>query len=189
MAAVEVFGLSIYVWIAAVSLLFLIILAAIGSFGVDFGGDADVDLDYGEFTGPGISPLSPPLLATFGTAFGAIGALLELGGWSTVLTAVGASLGALLIAVGMFLFVAKFLVRAQASSEASSDVDPASLVGREGQIMVPIQPGAQGQVLVITPERGRTLLPAVSTEAIPRDAIVEILGFAGGAANVRKKAS
>ncbi|HKZ62963.1 MAG TPA: NfeD family protein [Thermoplasmata archaeon] len=185
MAAVEVFGLSIYVWIAAVSLLFLIILAAIGSFGVDFGGDADVDLDYGEFTGPGISPLSPPLLATFGTAFGAIGALLELGGWSTVLTAVGASLGALLIAVGMFLFVAKFLVRAQ----ASSDVDPASLVGREGQIMVPIQPGAQGQVLVITPERGRTLLPAVSTEAIPRDAIVEILGFAGGAANVRKKAS
>src|SRR3990172_6469448 len=185
MAAVEIFGLSIYIWIAAISLLFLIIIGALGSFGFDFGGDADVDLDYGEFTGPGISPLSPPLLATFGTSFGAIGGLLELGGFGALPTAAGAVGGALLLSIGMYLFVAKFLIR----SQTSSDVDPASLVGRDGQVLVPIQPGAQGQVLVITPERGRTLLPAVSTETIPRDAIVEILGFAGGAANVRKKAS
>lgn len=182
---VVIFGLSLYVWISAVSLLFLIILAAMGSFGLDFGGDADVDFDYGEFTGPGISPLSPPLLATFGTAFGAIGALLELSGQGPLPAAVGAAIGALVIAVGMFLFVAKFLVAAQ----ASSDVDAARLVGREAQVMVPVRPGAQGQILVITPERGRTLLPAVSVEEIPRDALVEILGFAGGAANVRKKAS
>lgn len=183
MALVEVLGLSIYIWIAAVSLLFLIILAAIGSFGLDFGGDVDADLDYGEFTGPGISPLSPPLLATFGTAFGSIGALLELGNLGTLPTAIGATLGALSIALGLFYFVARFLVRAQ----ASSDVEPAKLVGRDAQVMVPIRPGAQGQVLVITTERGRTLLPAVAAEEVPRDALVEILGFVGGVANVRRK--
>src|SRR3970040_307335 len=125
MAAVEIFGLSIYIWIAAISLLFLIIIGALGSFGFDFGGDADVALDYGEFPGPGISPLSPPLLATFGTSFGAIGALLELSGTGAIGTAVGAALGAVLISAGMFVLVQKFLVRSQTTSE----VKPEDLVG------------------------------------------------------------
>ncbi len=180
---VEVLGLSLYVWIALVSLLFLILLAAMGSFGLDFGGDADVDLDYGEFSGPGISPLSPPLIATFGTAFGSIGSLLELSGLTAVPVAVAAMAGALLISGGMFYFVARFLVR----SQASSDVIPEALVGRAAQVIVPIRPDSQGQILVITEERGRTLLSAMSPEEVPRDAIVEILSFSGGVANVRKK--
>ncbi|HEV8595834.1 MAG TPA: hypothetical protein VGR51_09930, partial [Thermoplasmata archaeon] len=75
--AVEVLGITIYVWIAIVAFLFLVAIAVMGSFGADFG-HADGGFDYGD-TGPGISPISPPLLATFGTGFGSIGALLEIG--------------------------------------------------------------------------------------------------------------
>jgi len=181
--AFEILGMSIYLWIALISLVFLVVLVGMGGFGFDFGGDADVDLDYGEFTGPGISPLSPPLLATFGTSFGSIGALLELSGTGAIGTAVGAALGAVLISAGMFVLVQKFLVRSQTTSE----VKPEDLVGRAAQVMIPMQGGRQGQILVITEERGRTLLPAVAAEDLPRNETVEILGFSGGVANVRKK--
>ena len=89
----------------------------------------------------------------------------------------------MVISGGMFLFVARFLVRSQASTEVSEE----RLIGGKGQVTVPILPGSQGQILVITEERGRSLFPAVAAEAIPRDAIVEILGFTGGVANVRRK--
>lgn len=187
MAAPILLGLSLYVWIALISLLFLIVLVALGGYGLDIGGDVDadvdMDLDYGDFSGPGISPLSLPLVAAFGTTFGAVGALAESAGATDIITALSATGAAVLIAGAMYWAVGKFLVRAQASTE----VKPATLIGRDAQVTVPIQPGAQGQILVITEERGRSLFPALGTEDIPRDAIVEITGFTGGVANVRKK--
>ncbi len=180
-------GLSVYLWIALISLLFLIVLAFTGSYGLDVGHDVDVgggvDHDFGQFTGSGISPLSPPLVAAFGTTFGAVGALLDLQGFSAFVTALGAAAGAAFVSFGLFYFVQRFLV----ASQTSSDVQPESLVGKDAHVIIPIRPGIQGQILILTPERGRSLFPAISQEEIPRDAVVEILGFAGGVANVRKK--
>jgi len=185
MPAPVLIGLSLYAWIALVSLLFLVVLVALGGYGLDIGGDvdADVDLDYGEFGGPGISPLSLPLVAAFGTTFGSVGALLEAAGVGDVPTAIVAVASAFSLGGVMYWAVGKFLVKAQ----ASSDVRPEALVGRDAQVTVPIRPDSQGQILVITEERGRTLFSAIGTEDLPRDAIVEILGFTGGVANVRKK--
>ncbi len=181
--AFPILGLSVYVWIAIISLVFVVLLAAFGGYGLGGDVDVDTDLDYGEFAGPGISPLSPPLVAAFGATFGSVGALLELEGLSPFLVAFLAALSGVIISVGLFFGIQKFLVRAQ----ASSDVNPQALVGRDAQVMIPLRTGAQGQILIITEERGRTLFPAVAGEDIGRDSIVEIVGFAGGVANVRKK--
>jgi len=52
---------------------------------------------------------------------------------------------------------------------------------------VAIQPGRLGQVLVVTEERGRTLMPAIADETIPTDAAVTIIEIAGGSARVKKR--
>lgn len=183
--AVVLLGLSIYLWIALISLIFLVVLTVLGGHGLDVGGDLDTDVDFGQFSGPGISPLSLPLVAAFGTTFGSIGALLETQEFSALVVAGSATVSALLVAGGLFIFVERFLVR----SQTSSDVHPAELVGRSAQVMVPIRRGATGQILVMTEERGRTLFPAAAEDEIPREAVVEILGFSGGVANVRRKTS
>jgi len=182
--AFALLGVSIYIWIGVIAFLFLLILVVLGDFGVG-GGDVDVggDLDYGEFVGPGISPLSPPLLATFGSTFGAMGAILERQGVDPLPVAFLSGVAGMAASVGMFFVVQKYLVRAQ----TSSDVHPEELVGRDAQVLIPIGRGQSGQILIITPERGRTLFSAIAEEEIPRDSIVEILGFVGGVANVRKK--
>jgi len=187
MAAPLLLGMSLYVWIAMISLLFLVVLVALGGYGMDIGGDIDADvdvgLDYGDFSGPGISPLSLPLVAAFGTTFGSVGALLETAGATDLITAATAAICAVLISGAMYWAVSKFLVRAQ----ASTDVHPQALVGRDAQVVIPIHPGTQGQILIITEERGRSLFSAIAGEDIGRDTVVEITGFTGGIANVRKK--
>ncbi len=183
--AFEVFGMSVYVWIAMISILFLIVLAVLGGYGFDTDADVDGGLDYGEFSGPGISPLSLPIVAAFGASFGSLGALFDRAGFSTLFVPVLAATGAIVVSAALFFGVQKYLVRAQ----ASSDVQPNTLLGHDAQVTVPIRENAQGQILVITDARGRTLFPAKANEDITRDTIVEIIGFAGGVANVRKKAS
>lgn len=183
--AFEILGMSVYVWIALISILFLIILAVMGGYGFDTDTDVDAGLDYGEFSGPGISPLSLPIVAAFGASFGSLGALFDRAGLGSLLVPVLAAVGAVVVSTGLFFGVQKYLVRAQ----ASSDVQPNALLGHDAQVTVPIRQDSQGQILVITDARGRTLFPAKAGEDIARDEIVEIVGFAGGVANVRKKAS
>jgi len=84
--------ISVYLIIAIVCAVLLAVTVALGGLidHVDFGGHDfdigghDVDMggvdaggDYGEFHGPGISPLSLPIMLAFGTTFGCVGALLE----------------------------------------------------------------------------------------------------------------
>src|SRR3972149_5840106 len=183
--AIVILGLSLYLWIALISLIFLVILTVLGGQGLDVGGDVDADVDFGQFSGPGISPLSLPMVAAFGTTFGSIGALLETQGVSDFIVAGSATVSALLVAGGLFVFVQRFLVR----SQTSSDVHTTELVGRSAQVMIPIHRGGTGQILVMTEERGRTLFPAAAEEENPREAVVEILGCSGGIANVRRKTS
>ena len=71
--------ISIYLVVAIVCAIVLIIMAIFGNvFGdVDLDADSGVEFDfgegdvgYGDFGGPGISPLSVPILLIFGTFFG-----------------------------------------------------------------------------------------------------------------------
>ncbi len=186
--------LTWYLIISGVCSLILIITALLGGLGggdfdvgdvdLDLDVDApDVDLDYGEFSGPGISPLSLPIILIFGTSFGGFGALMEASNFlDTLVVPFVAALISMLLTGGMYVVLVRVFVRTQASTVISRE----GLVGKTAQVMIPIAPDSPGQILVITEARGRTLLDAVASEVIPRDSVVEIVGTAGNAVRVKK---
>lgn len=190
--------ISVYLIIAIICALLLIVSVALGGVAhdVDIGGhdfdlggpDVDVggpdfDVGHGDFGGSGISPLSLPIVLAFGASFGGIGSLLEAGGYDPYMTPLIAILVSVIIAAGMYMAVSYAFVKTQ----ASSTVAVSDLIGQEGTISVAIKPGKIGQVVVVTEERGRTLLPAVADAPIPRDAVVEITGIVGDGVKVERK--
>jgi hypothetical protein len=56
-----------------------------------------------------------------------------------------------------------------------------------GTVSVAIKTGKKGQIIVVTEERGRTLLSAVADEPIPQDTIVEIKAIVGNGVRVERK--
>lgn len=183
--------ISIYLIIAIVCAVLLIVTVALGGVvsDVDIGGGdldiggPDVGVDYGDFVGPGVSPLSLPIVLAFGTTFGGVGALFEQMGFDPFLIPIISVFLSILTAGGMYLFIVWLFVKTQATSV----VDLSSLVGKEGTVSVAIEPGKQGQIVVVTVERGRTLVPAVSDVAIPTDAVVEVQAVVGNGVRVTKK--
>jgi len=164
-------------------LLFSMLLGGIGDMDFDVDAGIDLDGDFGSFEGPGISPLSLPILLTFGGSFGAFGGLLELEGSlsSIVIPFVSGGIS-VVVSGGMYMLLLKVFVK----SQASTVVNRAALVGQTGQVTIPVAPGSIGQVLVLTEARGRTLLDAVSSEEVPRDAAVRIIELVGNAVKVEK---
>ncbi|MFQ6106928.1 MAG: hypothetical protein ACE5QF_05005 [Thermoplasmata archaeon] len=189
--------ISIYLIIAIVCAILLIVTIALGGLmgEVDVGGDFDVggpdldvggpdiDLGYGDFAGPGISPLSLPIILAFGTTFGGVGALLEQAEFNPFIIPMVAVLVSVITSGGMYFAITWLFVKTQ----ASSSVDLSSLVGQEGTVSVAIKPGKLGQIVVVTEERGRTLIPAVSEETIPTDTVVEIQAVVGNGVRVIRK--
>jgi phage shock protein PspC (stress-responsive transcriptional regulator) len=154
----------------------------VGGHDVDVGGP-DVDSGYGDFHGPGISPLSLPIVLAFGTTFGGVGALLEQAGLNPYTVPLLAVVASVITAGIMYYIVVAMFVRTQ----ATSTVSPRALVGRDAVVSVAIQPGKIGQVLIVTEERGRTLVPAIADEAIPTDAAVVIGQVIGSNVKVKRK--
>ncbi len=190
-------GISIYLLIAIICAILLIVTVAMGGFtGGDFdaGGDFDVggpdldlggleaDVGYGDFTGAGISPLSLPIVLAFGTTFGGVGAVLEQQGWNSFIIPFIAMLVGVLTAGVMFVVVVRIFVKTQTTTV----VHPKDLVGEKGIVSVAIKPGRTGQVVVVTTERGRTLLPAIAEEAIPTDTAVTIEAVVGHSVRVKR---
>src|SRR4030067_3280484 len=68
-----VLGLSLYTWVMIAFLVLLLIVLVLGDIG-DLGFDSDVGADIDT----GLSPLSLPIIAVFGTAFGGFGTLFEM---------------------------------------------------------------------------------------------------------------
>ena len=170
-------SLSLYTWIMIAFLLLLILVLVIGDIGhIDFGHDAAAG-DVGP-----VSPLSLPIIASFGVAFGGFGTIYEVLGFGPVATPILAAASAGLLAAGMYVA----MVRVFARSQAATRVDPAALQGIMGQVLVPIAPGRPGQVVVITDARGRTLLPAVADEEIATHEDVIVIGNVGQSVKVRK---
>lgn len=197
--------ISVYVIIAIICVVLLIISIALGGFGDDFDmgghdfdvggpdldvggpdmdlGGAHVDVGYGDFGGAGISPLSLPVILAFGSSFGGIGALLEVAGFDPYITPLIAIFVSIIIAGALYMGLVWMFVKTQASSTVSMR----ELVGQEGTVSVAIKAGKVGQIVVVTEERGRTLIPAVAEKPIPVDAIVEIKGIVGNGVRVERK--
>ncbi len=171
------FGLSIYTWIMLAFVVLLLLVLVMGDIGgVDF--DHDVPSDVGT----GLSPLSLPILAAFGTAFGGFGTIFEVLNFGVLWTPLLAAIFAGLVGGGMYVLMFNVFVKTQAETR----VDLTELVGYKGQVLVPIRTGQPGQVVVITEARGRTLLQAIADQEIGTDEHVVIESVVGNSVKVHK---
>lgn len=171
--------ISIYLLIALICGVLLLIMAAMGGLG-DFDADFDVDVDFdaghGDFGGAGISPLSIPILLAFGALFGSAGAIFEdLGEYSALEVPLYSVIVATAITSILFVILVKFFVKAQGTTEVRYQ----DLVGMTGETTMPTRPGTSGQVMVVTEERGRTLVSTISDIEIPTNSEVKIIGVVG----------
>jgi membrane protein implicated in regulation of membrane protease activity len=173
----------IYAICLVVGLLFTLISAVVGHF---FGGDGDGDLGTGGHAGagfdhsglPGISFFSPTVLASFLTAFGALGLIfsqieLTQSVWASApLSAVG---GGLIAWLAFLVFNALFK-RTQSSSESKV----ASLLGQTATITTPIPADGVGEIAYVQ-SGARYTAPArcESGASIPAGKAVKITRIVG----------
>ncbi len=170
-------GLSPYTWVMIIFLMLLILVLILGDIGgLDFDHDIGLDVDTG------LSPLSLPIVAAFGTAFGGFGTILETLGFGSIITPVLAAVFAILVAGVMYVVMVNLFVKSQAETR----VDLATLVGYKGQVMIPIKPGQPGQIVVVTQARGRTLLQAISDDPIGTDEHVVVDSIVGNSVKVHR---
>jgi len=180
--------IMIYLFISVICVIILLFTLIFGDFmdadfDMDLDMDVDVDVDYGDFTGAGVSPLSLPVILIFFTGFGAFGSILEATELvHSMIVPVIAAFGGFLVAGGMYLLLVKVFVQSQAATVVTNK----ELIGKTGQVTIPITPDTPGQILVITDSRGRTLKDAMASEKIPSHAEVKIIGFSGNAVRVER---
>ena len=183
--------ISVYLIIAIVCAILLIIMAALGGFGgdADIGGhDVDVgghgvDLDgHGDYSGSSLSPLSIPVLLTFGATFGAVGAILEELKYDSLLTPVIAVMVGVLVAGGMYAIVYFMIFKSQASTHTSLS----EMIGLDGLVTVAIKDKEPGQVVVNTEKRGRIPATATAKEEIESNTPVKVIGITGDALIVER---
>jgi membrane protein implicated in regulation of membrane protease activity len=184
--------LSIYLIVALVCGIILFVMALFGGdfLDLDVDVDTDTDLDIGHFDAghgdfsAGLSPLSLPILLSFGTSFGAFGTIFESIGFNVWMTPILSAIVSGIIAAVLFFVMVKVFVETQAHTRVSFN----DLVGKEAVVTIPIKPGEQGQIMAVTDARGRTLISAISEdEEIATDALIIIDRMTGNTAVVRKK--
>lgn len=181
--------ISIYLAVAIVCAILLAISAMFSDFGGDMDADADIDgvdadfdgdVGHGDFSGAGITPLSVPVLLVFGTLFGAFGTIFEGMEFDVYMVPLF-SLGiATVITIGVFLTLVRVFIKTQATTQ----VDLKELIGKEGETTMPIKEGAPGQIVIVTEQRGRTLLHAISDSDISTNSVVKITEVVGNGVKV-----
>jgi len=171
-------GLSPYTWIMIAFIVLLFLVMMLGDIG---GVDFDHDIGVGDVDA-GLSPLSLPILTSFGAAFGGFGTIFEVLQYGPVLTPLLAAACAGLVGAGMYVLMLNVFVKTQAETK----VDLVALVGYKGQVLVPIRPGQPGQVVVVTEARGRTLLQAIADQEITTDEHVIVDSVVGNSVKVHK---
>ena len=201
--------MTVYLAVAIVCAILLIVMAAMGGFGgahdmdmgghdMDFGGhdmDAgghgmgghDTDMGHynaghGDYSGSHLSPLSIPVLLAFGTAFGAVGAILTDLEVESIAALVGSIVSGVVMAGGMYAIVYFMIFKSQASTLTSLN----DMVGLTGLLTVGIKNKEQGQVVVNTEKRGRVPVSASATEDIESNTTVKVIGVAGDAVMVER---
>ncbi len=147
-----------------------------------FAHDIGHDVDHPEV---GLSPLSPITIATFVTAFGGVGLIVNN------LTALSPVLGLLIsVASGLGLAGAIFLLYARVfmALQGSSEVRIGELVGLTAHVTAPIPADSVGEVVVVVRgARSRSTARSADGRAIPRGQLVEIVEETGNVVTVRAK--
>ena len=174
---------GLYFFCLLVGLIYAIIATILGGHHFDFGGGHDIAVgghDVGtEMSGGEVqfSPLSPVVIATFITSFGAMGLIslfaLKISPLLSVLVSV---VVALAIAAVVFMAFAKLFSVTQSSSEAQIG----ELIGTIGEVTTPISATGLGEVAYV--QRGsRYSSPAKSVDGNPidRNASVKIVKVVG----------
>ncbi|MGA1872123.1 MAG: NfeD family protein [Thermoplasmatota archaeon] len=174
----------VYAVIGLASLVILILMMVFGGLDLGFDGadidldiDADMDLDAG---GGDIGVFSLPIILSFTTAFGALGAILTYFDAPRVATPFISAIASLALAGILFLIVNYFFKHFQSDSTVRFN----QLIGRKASVTVPIAPGQEGQIVLFTEQRGRTLIPATSATNIPSNAQVVVTGVSGDTVKV-----
>ncbi len=174
----------IYAICLVVGLLFTLISAVAGHFfgghdghvDVGTGGHAEAGFDHSGM--PGISFFSPTVLATFVTAFGALGIIFSRieptsSGWvSAPLSIVG---GLCIARAAFWLFNTMF-----SKTQSSSESRVATLVGQAASIVTPIPENGVGEIAYVQSST-RYTAPARSEKgvAVPAGATVKITRVVG----------
>lgn len=186
--------MSIYLAIAIICVVLLAIFAAMGGIadfdadaGVDFDTDAGFDMEvgdgYGDFGGPGVSPLSLPVILMWGTIFGSVGGMLEsLETFGPYMVAGIAAIAGIIGAALMFVVLVKFTNMAQSDSAVNVE----ALVGADGEVWVPIRPGKPGKIVIETEERGRSIFTAMADEELQTGTTVEVMETKTSGLKVKK---
>lgn len=143
----------IYAICLVLGLLFTLISAVAGHFFGGHDGDSDVgtgghaEAGFDHSGMPGISFFSPTVLASFVTAFGALGMIFsKIKVTSSVWASAPLSIvGGLAIAYGAFLLFNTMFSKTQSSSESHV----ASLVGQAASILTPIPADGVGEIAYV----------------------------------------
>lgn len=175
-----------------VGLIWAIFVVATGGLGGDVDmPDVDVpdfdvgDVDAFDVGSVDVSPISPITIASFITAFGAIGTVArQLFNVSGPFSLLWATVGGLVLAGIMFLFYSQFLI----GSQGSSEVRVGHLIGLTAEVIAPIAEDGVGEIAVVA-QGSRITYPARSSQglAIKRGSLVVIDQMLGAQALVSPK--
>ncbi len=166
----------IYATIGTFGLIFLLVMLFVGEF---FGGDHEIHAedaghgDLGHDSGPSI--FSARIMAAFLTAFGVGGVVARYYDLSHP-----AASGVGIIAGGVMSGLVYQFARVLYSQQASSEVRMAGLVGKSGEVTVPIPEGGVGQITVtVGGERTTHIARSSDGRAIPTGREVVITAMRG----------
>lgn len=149
--------------------------------------DVDLDVDSPEVdVGGGLHfpSISPFVISSFFTGFGAVGMIANLAFNVTApISLIWAFFGGLIIGGAMQFFYGSVLLKSQGSSE----IQVSKLGGIEAEVTVPIENGGNGQIAFVNRGRRVTFTARASSGnvSLPRGAQVEIVRIVGGTAIVR----
>ncbi|HLF06179.1 MAG TPA: hypothetical protein VI893_03220 [Thermoplasmata archaeon] len=150
----------------------LIVMAMLG--GLDLGMDADTDIDADAAVGP--NALGIPTVLAVLSLFGLVGYAVTVSYGDIVLGVVVGLAGGILTGILLYLGL-RYLFLTQ---EASSDLRFEDLIGKSGEVSIPISRDGAGQVVVISPVRGRIPVKATARDDLATGEMVTVVGVAGG---------
>ena len=189
-ASLNSFSVNVlYLVLLVLGLVYAVFLVLSGQFAggdADIGGDGfDLDGAQGGESAPthhGISPISPLTIATFITAFGAIGLVAaNLFGASDRGSLLWAALGGFVFSVLVYFGFTYMFIKPQGSSE----VHVAELSGLTAQVITPIPADGLGEVALVS-QGGRVTYSARSIKgiSIAQGVTVRVARVAAGIAYV-----
>jgi hypothetical protein len=136
-------SLSVFIAVGALGFLFLLFSFLFGEFFEELDFDEGVDQDLSD--GPGVFSLRT--LSIFITGLGGLGAIAELRGAGSVVSASVGLAGGVILAGAVYGF-ARYLYRQQSSSLITAD----ELIGRRAEVTVAIPAGGVGQARCLVGE-------------------------------------